>query len=1666
MSKRPVPSHRTRRVAASPAAAGFRPAVGVLAVAAAFSLHAPAVFAQPAGAQAIHGTATLNRNGNNLVVTTTNGAGTNHSAINWQSFSVPGGSVTQFNQPSASSLSVNRVVGNDPSAIYGRLSSNGRLVLVNPAGITVGAGAVVDTAGFTASTLRMREADAIAGRLVFGDGSAGAGVLQVDGRIVAKNGDVVLIAPKVETGAGAVIQAEDGSTILAAGQKAELTGRGLEGIRLEVQAGNSALNLGTLKGDAVGIFADTLKHSGLVQANSVATEGGKVVLKAAGGDALVEGTVTASSATGKGGSVDILGNRVALRAGAAVDASGAAGGGSVRIGGDFQGKNAEVPNAQRTYVDPQATVKADATVQGDGGRIIVWADDTTQGNGTVSARGGPQGGDGGFVEISGKKNLQFAASVDTSAPKGKLGTLLLDPDYLSIDSTGTAYTAAIEFDDVPTSMSVSSGSLTAANANINLQANYDIAVNSAVTLNPSRSFTAEAGGSIYVNAPITTTAADVSLYAGSFTPGTAGPGDGRVVVSAPINTNGGNIHLQSDKYVWDNEYQSYSSIRVNGNLNAGSGAVSMTALEDVDIQGPLTITGNSVNVHSTGGWGFIYVGDANINGGTGGVTLQSTGGPYGAVLLNSGTNITTSGGGGITLAAPQIEIAPGATLNSGSGALAVNSVSIASVAGSLTGGSVNVSASDGDVVIGLVSMAPAGGSLSGGSVNVSAMNGQVLIGGGATLSATGGVTISGDTRNASYPWAPGVELGDVSITGDTITINGKSGYSWGVLMNGSVSLTASSTAVTGLVESVGSGGGGIMIDGGFGGNLTGSGHLFLTGTTPVDPSQHKGVFLDAGGSINRTSGNVVLNGSGTDLYGVAVRNSNIQTTGIVNLMGDSATADGVYLESATVGSSGGNVFLTGTSVSGVGVYVQTSTINATGAAVTIDGTSQTGPGFSMFGTNPFATINAGTQIDITGTTNPGSGASAIHVGDENFNAPKIALTGVNGDINLANTTLNTGAATDGEIKLRASAAAPAVAGINLAGTTALNAGNSSSLNAIVLEADKVDLGGGALTTAPAGRVNFVPVDTARAISLGGTDETGKLTLSQAELNKINAGTIVVGSSATNGGLMIEGGSPLTITAPALSLIQSSSSGITQMAGSGLVVNALNADAGSVALSDASNNVSQLAGKATSPSGSFYFTNATGFNVGTVDMQSGILAAGAPAVLIAAAGGSIGQTEKITAGGLTAITSGAPIILDHASNEISAFVNAQTGPGVGSINIVNSYSGPSAFNASSSGTIAYKAAGAVTLESVSTSATDGGTTFGTAAISIEAASITPTPPPPSASPSLMAGGSVYLKANGGDIGSAGAPVGIMAPGGIMVAGGANVHLSTGTPLTVVHDLITTGNVTLAGPAGGMLDLRAAHVGGSLGWTNYASASLGSAGGLVGAVGAITAAGNVYVKGMLAPGGEGGISTMSVSGNLDVQTGATLKFDFDSGGGHDVINVTGNTTFASPDGSTTIYAAGSQPPNGPYTLINGTTSGGLPAVSGTLDGVTLAFGSLIAQVSAAPTSAPTAAPPPPTSAPTAAPTVAPTSPPASAPPPAPTEGPTAAPTAPPTPAPTAAPPGPPPPPSTSAPAQQQVESQVVTFAKLFVEAAKTQDEEDKGDVGRDDIVITDTQCQPGS
>ena len=134
----------------------------LLAVAIAGCFASAPAWANPTGPQVVNGTASFAQAGKLLTVTNTPG-----SIINWNSFSIAAGETTRFNQASAASSVLNRVVANDPSVLLGTLSSNGKVWLVNPAGILVGQGAKVDVGGFIASTLNVRNEDFLAGRLNF-----------------------------------------------------------------------------------------------------------------------------------------------------------------------------------------------------------------------------------------------------------------------------------------------------------------------------------------------------------------------------------------------------------------------------------------------------------------------------------------------------------------------------------------------------------------------------------------------------------------------------------------------------------------------------------------------------------------------------------------------------------------------------------------------------------------------------------------------------------------------------------------------------------------------------------------------------------------------------------------------------------------------------------------------------------------------------------------------------------------------------------------------------------------------------------------------------------------------------------------------------------------------------------------------------------------------------------------------------------------------------------------------------------------------------------------------------------------------------------------------------------------------------------------------------------
>ena len=202
------------------------------------------------------------------------------------------------------------------------------------------------------------------------------------------------------------------------------------------------------------VLDSVINSSGVVQANSVGAHAGKVVFGAATAatkpagaptqTVKVSGTVSAAGYKPgiQGGLIQITGEDIQL-AHANINASGQAGGGKLLIGGDFGGGSADapavthygqtleatpIPNATTLSIDAASVLNASALSNGDGGKVVLWSNSGTTFLGTVKATGGPNGGNGGFVEISSPVSLVANGTTDVNAPRGATGQTLFDPN--------------------------------------------------------------------------------------------------------------------------------------------------------------------------------------------------------------------------------------------------------------------------------------------------------------------------------------------------------------------------------------------------------------------------------------------------------------------------------------------------------------------------------------------------------------------------------------------------------------------------------------------------------------------------------------------------------------------------------------------------------------------------------------------------------------------------------------------------------------------------------------------------------------------------------------------------------------------------------------------------------------------------------------------------------------------------------------------------------------------------------------------------------------------------------------------------------------------------------------------------------------------------------------
>ncbi len=418
-----------------------------LAVLSFFSFLFNVVTANPQGAQVVSGNVSVAEQGNYTQVNQSSAK----AIVNWQSFNIGAQEHTHFQQPSSSAIILNRIQGKNSSQIFGKLTANGRVMLINPSGIVFGPNSRVDVAGLIASTADIKDSDFLAGNYYFQQAPGSSGKIVNQGLIkVGDLGVVALLGQGVEN--SGVIQARLGQVALGSGRSFTLDFYGDQLIQFKVpdsvlaedkalagitQSGSIQAAAGRvwLKAKAANDVVDqVINMSGVIEAQAIAEKNGEIILLAEQGKATVAGKLDVSGKkTGEsGGVIKVLGEQVGLLADADIDASGNVAGGSVFIGGNYQGLGPEL-NANTTYVNAQAKISVDALGQGDGGRAIVWADDLTAFYGNITARGGSLGGNGGFVEVSGA-HLDFKGVVDLLAPLGDVGELLLDPVNVRIVS--------------------------------------------------------------------------------------------------------------------------------------------------------------------------------------------------------------------------------------------------------------------------------------------------------------------------------------------------------------------------------------------------------------------------------------------------------------------------------------------------------------------------------------------------------------------------------------------------------------------------------------------------------------------------------------------------------------------------------------------------------------------------------------------------------------------------------------------------------------------------------------------------------------------------------------------------------------------------------------------------------------------------------------------------------------------------------------------------------------------------------------------------------------------------------------------------------------------------------------------------------------------------------
>lgn len=385
------------------------------------------LFAGPQDGNVVAGNAQIATNGSSTLIVQS----TDRAAIDWRSFDVKAHESVVFQQPSSSSVTLNRIFDQKPSEIFGSISANGQVILSNPNGMIFGKDSRVDVAGLVATTAGISSA-AFMNNAVLGFGEPGRSTAKIinNGTITAKEaGLVALVAPHVEN--NGLIGARLGRVELAGAETAtvDLYGDGLLSMAVDDAVSTSVNNNGTLRSRAGTIVLSAAQAENII--SSTVNLGGILDVGASRAD--VNGDVVFGD--GVGGDIIATGDHITMMPESRIIASGPNGGGNVHLGGGYQGAG-PLPWAKTLEMKSGSRIAANATKQGNGGEVVLWSEEVTRFDGAINARGGAAGGNGGLIETSSKGSLGVTGNANAFAPLGNAGLWLLDPRNVTISNAG------------------------------------------------------------------------------------------------------------------------------------------------------------------------------------------------------------------------------------------------------------------------------------------------------------------------------------------------------------------------------------------------------------------------------------------------------------------------------------------------------------------------------------------------------------------------------------------------------------------------------------------------------------------------------------------------------------------------------------------------------------------------------------------------------------------------------------------------------------------------------------------------------------------------------------------------------------------------------------------------------------------------------------------------------------------------------------------------------------------------------------------------------------------------------------------------------------------------------------------------------------------------------